>query len=111
MSSDWGRLAGFFALWKCLLLFIAVASPGPGYDTSTQILFRRYQDAARSWPSVVAQTLATKLTRWDAIYFASSSERGYLFEQEWAFSRTYAILTSTIARGVLCHMQACWSKG
>lgn len=99
MHTDWPRLAAFLGLWKCLLLVVATLSPGPGYDTSTQILFRPYPDAAKSWSFTIAQNLAAKLTRWDAIYFAASSERGYLFEQEWAFSRTYAAITSTIARG------------
>jgi len=79
-----------FLSWKLLLQSIAFVSPGPGYDTSTQILFQSYglnvnlpfqENIALS----LGETLAHKLSRWDAIYFATSSVRGYLYEQEWAF--------------------------
>ena len=76
-----------FALWKTLLLCIAYASPGPGYDSSTHILLQR-RDELR---------LAQKLARWDAIYFAALTKRDYLFEQEWAFgwgfTRTLKLLS------------------
>ncbi|EME85108.1 glycosyltransferase family 76 protein, partial [Pseudocercospora fijiensis CIRAD86] len=90
------RLGAFFCLWKSLLLLIALLSPGPGYDTSTHILLQQYQALSRS----CFEKLVSKLTRWDAIYFASSSARGHLFEQEWAFSRFSARITSQIARGL-----------
>lgn len=71
--------------WKILLLGIAAASPGPGYDTSTQLLLGRHEafDHPAAW---IAHLVATKLTRWDAFYYVSTAARGYaLFEQEWAF--------------------------
>jgi phosphatidylinositol glycan class V len=79
-----------FTAWKLLLLTLAIVSPGPGYDTSTQLLFRGYGvnstlPSSTSAGELLAQKLAQKLTRWDAIYFVTSAERGYQLEQEWAF--------------------------
>ncbi|KXT11408.1 hypothetical protein AC579_9890 [Pseudocercospora musae] len=88
------RLGAFFCAWKSLLLLIVLLSPGPGYDTSTHILLQQYQALSRS----CFEQLVSKLTRWDAIYFANSSARGHVFEQEWAFSRFSARITSHIAR-------------
>lgn len=75
-----------FTAWKVLLLITALLSPGPGYDTSTQLLFRGF-GVNSTLPSTTTTggRLAQKLTRWDAIYFASTAERGYQYEQEWAF--------------------------
>ena len=70
-------LAAFYVLWKFLLLLVAIASPGAGYDTSTTLL------------SQPQSLLTSKLVRWDAIYFTEVAHRGYLFEQEWAFGWGY----------------------
>ena len=81
-----------FLAWKVFLLGIALATPGPDYDTSTQLLLHGYglqtrnvssSAEAATWP--VVSRLVTKLTRWDAIYFMSIGSRGHLYEQEWAF--------------------------
>ncbi|RYP69574.1 hypothetical protein DL769_005249 [Monosporascus sp. CRB-8-3] len=70
-----------FALWKALLLAIVIGSSvGPAYDTSSTLL-----SPLISSPNESAFDIATKLTRWDAIYFVQAARRGYLFEQEWAF--------------------------
>ncbi|ORY61537.1 GPI mannosyltransferase 2 [Pseudomassariella vexata] len=71
-----------FLAWKSLLLLIAVSSGlGPGaYDTSSTLLS---PDAVSFKESPF--DLATRLTRWDAIYFVQNARRGYVFEQEWAF--------------------------
>ncbi|KAI0899007.1 glycosyltransferase family 76 protein [Annulohypoxylon nitens] len=70
-----------FLAWKTLLLAIAVGSNvGSAYDTSTTLLS---PEIASSHESIF--DVATKLTRWDSIYFIQASRRGYLFEQEWAF--------------------------
>lgn len=93
-------VAVLFWSWKLILLVVAVASPGPGYDTSTSILFDLYPPgSSASWQTFMVTRLIAKLTRWDAIYFATSSERGHLFEQEWAFSRALSQKTSLVARG------------
>ncbi|KAG0648638.1 Glycosylphosphatidylinositol-anchor biosynthesis 18 [Hyphodiscus hymeniophilus] len=72
-----------FLAWKSLLLIIAFASPGPGYDTSAS-LTEPAPDSAGELP-VVLRYLVEKLTRWDAIYFTKVASRGYVFEQEWAW--------------------------
>jgi hypothetical protein len=99
------QLALVFAAWKTLLLIIAYASPGPGYDTSSQLLpfFEQshvIQDNTASWSTLqsLIRRLALHLTRWDAVYFTSAADRGHVFEQEWAFSPFLATLTSTLTR-------------
>ncbi|KAI0835074.1 glycosyltransferase family 76 protein [Hypoxylon sp. FL0890] len=74
-------LLGTFFAWKALILFIVIGSGvGPAYDTSSTLLSPEIASSNES-----AFDVATKLTRWDAIYFVQASLRGYLFEQEWAF--------------------------
>lgn len=111
-----------FLVWKLLLLTVALLSPGPGYDTSTQLLFKGYgtrsvelanlqpsaHSPTRSW-SLSTERLVESLTRWDAIYFASIAERGYVFEQEWAFGWGFTRLLSFLSTSTLfCdfHLQA-----
>jgi phosphatidylinositol glycan class V len=96
-------LALLFVLWKALLLGVAVASPGPGYDTSTQILLRASTARAGGQTSFIyslGERLALKLMRWDAIYFVKSAERGYLNEQDWAFSWACTRFIRLLARGI-----------
>lgn len=76
-------LALSFLAWKLLLLIIAAASPGPGYDTSASLTAPR-GDPAGELP-VALRYLIEKLTRWDAIYFVEVANRGHVFEQEWAW--------------------------
>ncbi|KIW02159.1 uncharacterized protein PV09_06643 [Verruconis gallopava] len=95
-------LVACFLAWKALLLTIAIISPQPGYDTSTRLLFKGHgirnvevsspdvysppgtHAPAQGLPDLVMRLLLA-LTRWDTIYFASIAERGYVYEQEWAF--------------------------
>jgi len=97
-------LLAFFAAWKLLLLGVACASPGPGYDTSTRVLFDQCDVQAHSWTSRVVEHLTLRLTRWDALYFSTSSARGHLYEQEWAFSWFMSRLTAILANGALSHL-------
>ncbi|KAF2690189.1 glycosyltransferase family 76 protein, partial [Lentithecium fluviatile CBS 122367] len=92
-SQQWQKkhLIVLFLAWKCLLLVIAACSPGPGYDTSALIL----SDSSPhrhihfvNWPWI--NRLALNLFRWDALYFVKSARQGYVYEQEWAFSRVYS---------------------
>ena len=82
-------LVSLFILWKILIVAIAVASPGLGYDTSSSLLFS--EQLSGTHPSILLIDTPSKLpnvfkfARWDVIYFASIAQRGYLFEQEWAF--------------------------
>jgi len=82
-----------FVAWKLLLLVVAYASPGPGYDTSTAILYD--QDAVQAYTTL--DKLLLRLTRWDALYFTSSSHRGHVYEQEWAFSWALSRVTAVVS--------------
>ena len=94
-----GQLTVYFVAWKALLLLVAASSPGLGYDTSTQILLDHDERTPESWTGRVLQHVLFRLTRWDAIYFASNSERGHVNEQDWAFSWALARVTSSVAKG------------
>ena len=100
LSQPYSSLATLFVLWKVLLLLLAVVSPGPGYDTSTSLLFQL--ETATSTRNTVLQRIADlvseKLVRWDAIYFASIAQHGYVYEQEWAFGWGFAMLSRVVAR-------------
>lgn len=97
------NIAVLFYVWKILLVIIAVLSPGPGYDTSTTLLFEsdsRAQHAAFTLSALVSR-LVQRLVRWDAIYFVKVADRGRIFEQEWAFGYGHTIALSLISSGVL----------
>ena len=82
------RLLALFCTWKSILTGVLLLAPGPGYDTSSRLLFEtnHLQDSVVSEKGhSVAQSLVLKFIRWDAVYFVESARRGYLFEQEWAF--------------------------
>ncbi|KEQ75587.1 mannosyltransferase [Aureobasidium namibiae CBS 147.97] len=100
LLADVRTLACLFVLWKLLLLCIAYASPGPGYDTSTTLLFARAQSALSENTLLedFAKRLASKLVRWDALYFVSVAHRGRLFEQEWAWGWGYTNLLGLISK-------------
>ena len=88
------RLIAFFLAWKAFLLVVAYASPAPGYDTSTQILFDQSGPRAHSW----IEEVVLRLSRWDAIYFATLAERGHVNEQDWAFSWALARVNDGMAK-------------
>ncbi|KAM0562896.1 hypothetical protein ACHAPJ_001736 [Fusarium lateritium] len=74
-------LTAAFAAWKGLLLSIALgAAVGPDYDTSTSLFFDVVYGAKTPVPA-----LATRLTRWDGLYFMHDAIKGKVYEQEWAF--------------------------
>ncbi|KAI7766875.1 hypothetical protein LZL87_005175 [Fusarium oxysporum] len=74
-------LTAAFTAWKGLLLAIALgASVGPDYDTSTSLFFNIVHG-----PTTPVPALATRLTRWDALYFMHDVAKGKVYEQEWAF--------------------------
>ncbi len=88
-------LSCIFIAWKAFLFAIALGSGvSPAYDTSSTLLS---PDQATYHES--AFDLATRLTRWDAIYFVQASRRGYLFEQEWAFASGLPTVISFLAKG------------
>jgi phosphatidylinositol glycan class V len=87
---------------KLLLLCIAHVSPGPGYDTSTNLLLLRAQSASseNTLPAAFAKQLVSKLVRWDALYFISVAQRGYLYEQEWAWGWGYTKSLGCLSKGL-----------
>lgn len=93
-------LALYWAAWKFILFVLALASPGIGYDTSTDVLL-----AARSIHESPYRKFdpfrygLQKFVRWDAIYFSQIAQRGHLFEQEWAFGWGFTRLLHWGARG------------
>ncbi|KAI0433776.1 GPI mannosyltransferase 2 [Xylaria sp. FL1042] len=90
-------LSCIFIAWKAFLFIIALGSSvSPAYDTSSTLLS---PDRATYDESVF--DLATKLTRWDAIYFVQVSRRGYLFEQEWAFASGLPTVISFLAKALM----------
>lgn len=96
LESPQRHLAVLFVGWKLLLLFVAAGGPGLGYDTSTSLVF---PNRGGEWGVAVAlEYIVQKLTRWDAIYFVKVAQRGYAFEQEWAwgwgFTRLIALCTA-----------------
>ncbi|THV89777.1 mannosyltransferase, partial [Aureobasidium pullulans] len=100
MFADIRALACLFVFWKLLLLCIAYASPGPGYDTSTNLLLLRAQSAQseNTLLAHLAKRLVSKLVRWDALYFISVAQRGYLFEQEWAWGWGHTRLLGLVSK-------------
>ncbi|RMD39198.1 hypothetical protein DV735_g5932, partial [Chaetothyriales sp. CBS 134920] len=66
------RLTAVFAAWKVAIALVALAAPGPGYDSSSTFLH-------------LSPGFLAKFVRWDAVYFTQIAQRGHVFEQEWAF--------------------------
>jgi GPI mannosyltransferase 2 len=100
---DLRRLLVLFCIWKFVLFSIVASSPGPGYDTSSTLL------AYAASPAISAakvQDVATdshrilNFVRWDAIYFLQIAQRGYLFEQEWAFGPGFPTLVGWLHGGM-----------
>ncbi|CAJ2505678.1 Uu.00g130720.m01.CDS01 [Anthostomella pinea] len=90
-------LLGAFLAWKAFLFAIAVGSAvGPAYDTSSTLI-----TTGRASYDESPLDLATRLTRWDAMYFIQASRRGYLFEQEWAFGAGLPAVISALAKSSL----------
>ena len=92
------RLLAVFFLWKLVLLILAAASPGPGYDTSTDLLLSALPVDA-TLPSVASARVLSRLVRWDALHIVSTVQRGYLYEQDWAWGWGYTRLLHHAAKG------------
>jgi phosphatidylinositol glycan class V len=111
-------LTGIFIVWKLLLLGVVLATPtdGSGYDTSAALFFKAHNQlpslvgqinagAANSTaalhPSTLVSRITTRLTRWDAIYMVSAAWRGYVHEQDWAFSFGYTAFVGWLSKCML----------
>lgn len=94
-------LLALYTSWKLLLLCIAFTSPGFGYDTSTTLLHAKPDTSGTEidlgWTPRIAGL--SKLVRWDSIYYTQIGQRGYLWEQEWAFGWGYTQSLGAIGRG------------
>ncbi|KAH6608817.1 glycosyltransferase family 76 protein [Trichoderma cornu-damae] len=83
-----------FVAWKAFLLAIALGTTvGHDYDTSTSLFFEHMYG-----PGVNASTLATKLTRWDSLYFMQAARDGYVYEQQWAFGAALPVAVQAVLR-------------
>ncbi|KAI5283907.1 ER membrane glycoprotein subunit of the GPI transamidase complex-like protein [Ascosphaera aggregata] len=104
-----------FFLYKGLLFLIALLTPGVGYDTSTSLLsddgfFKpppQYGEGGRGFLWSEGFSISPlKFARWDAIYFLEAARRGgYVFEQEWAFSRVFSYLIGFYAYITALHQE------
>lgn len=107
LTQPFGRprlsLTVYFIAWKLILLLIALTSPGPGYDTSTALISELIDETKNSTSlfEAIAGKLSSKLVRWDAIYFTQIAQRGYVFEQEWAFGWGFTRLLGFVGRGMI----------
>lgn len=99
VNSPYYTLCKAFLAWKSLLLVVAVTSPGPGYDTSSSLFLADSPAKQASVPPLALAHLIGKLTRWDAIYFVKAANRGYLYEQEWAFGWGFTRLIALCTAG------------
>ncbi|KAH7028111.1 mannosyltransferase [Microdochium trichocladiopsis] len=90
-------LVRVFTAWKSVLLAITIGSGiAQPYDTSTTLV-----TIDRPAPSnEAAWDIASKLTRWDAIYFVQTARRGYVYEQERAFAAGPSWLMARIVQGL-----------
>ncbi|MBE3050112.1 hypothetical protein IMZ48_47965, partial [Candidatus Bathyarchaeota archaeon] len=87
-----------FIVWKALLFtLVLITTFLPSYDTSTSLALDLPPDHTSDAPHLsFSSALASRLTRWDAIYFTAIAHRGYLHEQEWAFGPGLPYLVSKI---------------
>ncbi|KAM5504446.1 ER membrane glycoprotein subunit of the GPI transamidase complex-like protein [Microsporum canis] len=91
-----------------ILLLVVLASPGLGYDTSTALLLSPEGEHVRHSAGSVAWMISRvgyRLARWDSIYFLKLAQRGYVFEQEWAFGYGYTRFLSFLLPGSLKSLQ------
>lgn len=95
-------LIAVFAAWKGFLLAIALGTTvSQDYDTSTSLFFEHAYGSSAN-----ASALATRLTRWDALYFMQAARHGYVYEQQWAFGAALPLSVRGIVwlLGPLAHL-------
>ncbi|TLS24090.1 hypothetical protein PpBr36_08514 [Pyricularia pennisetigena] len=94
-SSPTWTIVRLFALWKAALLLVAAGSAlvGPAYDTSASLLLAPASNSSSSM-------FLARLSSWDVIYFVQQAQRGYVFEQEWAFGEGLPRIITRALRGL-----------
>ncbi|KAL7788186.1 hypothetical protein V8C37DRAFT_411754 [Trichoderma ceciliae] len=93
-SRPWRSLLVIFAAWKGFLLAIALGTTvSHDYDTSTSLFFEHMYG-----PGVNAPALATRLTRWDSLYYMKAARHGYVYEQQWAFGAALPVAVQATLR-------------
>jgi len=116
LQTPYLALTGVFLAWKLVLLAVVLATPtdGSGYDTSADLFFKNRDGSSSMVGQLHARTanattslhsaklvsrITTRLTRWDAIYLVSAAWKGYIHEQDWAFSFGYTALVGWLSKG------------
>lgn len=91
-----------FALWKGMLVLVAAGSAlvGPAYDTSASLLLAPASNSSSSM-------FLARLSSWDAVYFVQQAQRGYVFEQEWAFGEGLPRIITRALRGMFFFCFVC----
>lgn len=103
-DSPYRTLTIVFVAWKVLVLAVAAGSQvGPTYDTSSGLLTLSPHGGD---DSTRVRNLTARLVSWDAIYFVKAAQRGYLFEQEWAFGSALPTCISFLVGGR--SISRCW---
>ncbi|KAK9476824.1 hypothetical protein V1514DRAFT_335517 [Lipomyces japonicus] len=75
------------------------------YDTSSQLLF-----TSTNVPSALNYILA-RLIVWDPVFFVKIAQRGYVFEQEWAFGWLWTGTIKVVGKFVILPiMSVIWPK-
>ncbi|KAF8477189.1 GPI mannosyltransferase 2 [Kalaharituber pfeilii] len=93
-------LISIFILVRIIYFTIALLTPSPAYDSSTNLILpQRDENGSVLW--TLLAKLSERLTRWDAIYFVKIAERGYVNEQEWAFGWGFTRLMGVVGRGII----------
>lgn len=102
LAHPYRTLTGVFAAWKLFLAAIVVGSSvGGAYDTSAAlaVLGSDGEFDQRAPALTVVSRFLARFASWDAVYFVSIAQRGYRFEQWWAFGSGLPIAIRAVIKG------------